>query len=346
MFPIQLYLNHLRDAVILASPAGDPLFKNSVFEALFSAKGGENISEIFKENTMILESYKKAATIRGSYYLRDLPVRFHSGEKRMDVETFPLVTPEGELQAVNILLRDPAGLGNVDEHKKRIDRIHYLATIASGLAHEIKNPLSGIRGASQLLADSLKGKGELGEYAEIIQKEVARVDALLNDLLHFTKPRGLKKQKTNVNRILHDLILLQKTISESVFFTEEFDPSLPEIMADPQALAQVFLNLLKNARQAIVDKGKITVSSHVVMDFVLKVGEKKKQVIRVDVEDTGSGIPEEDLPNLFTPFFTTKASGTGLGLALCHQIVEEHGGNLRVKSEPGQGTVLSVFLPV
>ncbi|MDO8520166.1 MAG: ATP-binding protein [Deltaproteobacteria bacterium] len=337
------YLNHLRDGVVLASPDGIPIFRNSVFEAMF---GGKNIHEAFKNNPLILESFKKAATIRGSYYLHDVPVRLHAGEKKMDVETFPLIAPEGELLAVNILLRDPAGLGNLDEHKKRVDRIHYLATIASGLAHEIKNPLSGIRGASQLLAKSLTGKGELGEYAEIIQKEVARVDALLNDLLHFTKPRGLKKEKTNLNRVIHDQILLQKTVNTGVLFHEEFDPSIPEITADSQSLAQVFLNLLKNARQAIEEKGKISVRSHVVMDFVLKVGEKKRQVIRVDIEDTGSGIPDEDLPNLFTPFFTTKASGTGLGLALCHQIVEEHGGNIRVKSEAGKGTVFSVYLPV
>ena len=344
--PLPLYLNHLRDAVVLASPKGDPLFRNSVFNALVGIRAEENIRESLKWNPLILESFKKAATLRGSYYLRDLPVNLPIGEKKMDVETFPLVDESGELAAVNILFHDPAGLGNLNEHKKRTDRIHYLATIASGLAHEIKNPLSGIRGASQLLAQSLKDNAELKEYAEIIQKEAARVDALLKDLLHFTRPRGLKKAKTNINRILHDLIVLQRTVNPgAVSFIEDFDPSLPEIKADSQALSQVFLNLLKNARQAIVDKGKIRIKSHVVMDFTLKVGEKNRQVIGVDIIDNGSGIPEEGLTNLFTPFFTTKPGGTGLGLALCHQIVEEHGGDIRVKSGAG-GTTFSVYLPV
>ncbi|MBI4411757.1 MAG: PAS domain-containing sensor histidine kinase, partial [Deltaproteobacteria bacterium] len=126
----------------------------------------------------------------------------------------------------------------------------------------------------------------------------------------------------------------------------EFDPSLPKIMADPEALTQVFLNLIKNSRQSIRGKGRVTVRSRVVTDFGLRRKDKKHQVIAVDVEDTGEGIDEKVLPNIFAPFFTTKPKGTGLGLALCHRIVEEHEGDIEVKSEKGKGTVFSVYLPV
>lgn len=347
---LELYLSHLRDAVILIASDGTPLIRNGIFDIYFGIRGGNfnNLFDVLHQNPLIVAHIKKVAETRGSYFLRDVAVVLHGGQKGMDIETFPIVSLEGELLAIHVSFHDrKMGAGNFDEHQKRIDRIQYLATIASGLAHEIKNPLSGIKGASQLLSSSLKDQKELAEYAQIIQREVVRVDRLLKDLLHFTKPRSLQKRPANLNKILHDLVVLQKTVSPSqVNFLENFDPSLPFVSVDEDALSQVFLNLIKNARQAIEKKGEVVVSSHMVTNYLLKVDDKKRQVVGVDIKDNGEGIDEESINNIFVPFYTTKSGGTGLGLALCHQIVEEHGGSIVVKSEKGRGSMFSVYLPV
>jgi len=349
---LHLFLNHLRNAVVIVRPDGTLFFKNSSFEALFSREmslhPSATIFDILKKNSEVWESVRKVLDIRGSYYLRDVPITFENKPVcSMDVETFPLIDAEGELLGVTVLFRDRAGLVRFEEQEKRAERLHYLNLISSGLAHEIKNPLSGIKGASQILCQELKGKTELKELAEIVKKEVTRVDALLTDLLHFTKPRTLEKKWINVNQILNDVFLLQKTVSlDRIQYVQEFDPSLPKVQADGAALSQVFLNLIKNARQAILKKGKIMVRSRMVTDFGLRTKDKKRQVIAIDVEDTGQGIDGEALASIFVPFFTTKAEGTGLGLALCQQIVDEHEGNLQVKSEKGKGTLFSVYLPI
>ncbi|MBI2340056.1 MAG: PAS domain-containing sensor histidine kinase [Deltaproteobacteria bacterium] len=348
---LELYLNHLRHGLVIAGPDGAISFRNAVFNALFgrelSGDGGANVFQVFKKNPTVLNSIHRVVEIRGSYYLRDVPIFFASNSHRsMDVETFPLVGTDGELLGISVLLRDRAGLIRFEEHQKRADRIHYVGMIASGLAHEIKNPLSGIKGASQLLVDELKKK-ELKEYAEIILKESTRVDRLMKDLLNFTKPKKLNKKKVNINQILHDLIVLQTTVAKgSVEFAADFDPSIPRIVGDAEALTQVFLNLIKNARQAVREKGRVMVRSRVVTDFGFRKKDRRRQLIGIDVEDTGEGISEENLPNIFVPFFTTKPRGTGLGLPLCHRIVEEHEGDIEVKSEKGKGTVFSVYLPV
>lgn len=346
---LNLYLNHWRNAVVIARPEGIPLFKNEVFDLLFTKgeKSG-NIFDLLKKNPLVVETARKVIDIRGSYFLREIPIKLANGTCRnMDVETFPLIDHNGDLLAVNIIFHDHSDQTNIEAHKRRIDRVHYLKTIAAGLAHEIKNPLSGIKGASQLLTDALKGDKDLKEYSEIIQKEVVRVDKLLKDLLHFTKPAKLKKKKTNVNQILHELVLLQKTVApQEIKFLENFDPSLPVVDADPEALSQIFLNMVKNARQAIDGNGCVTITSRVVTDFMLRKGAKKKQFICIDIEDSGEGIEPDDFPNIFVPFFTTKPKGIGLGLAVCHQLVEEHEGDIRVRSENGKGTIFSVYLPV
>lgn len=349
---LNLFLNHLRNAVVIARSDGSLLFKNSLFLALFSREISThpqgNLFDLLGKNNGVLESIRKVIEIRGSYYLRDEMLYFENKPQRsMDVETFPLISAAGVLLGVVVLFRDRTGLVRFEEQEKRSERIHYLNLISSGLAHEIKNPLSGIKGASQLLLQELKGKTELKELADIIKKEVTRVDSLLTDLLHFTKPRTLQKKWVNVNQLLNDLFLIQKTVAaDRIQYIHEFDPSLPKINADDAALSQVFLNLIKNARQAISREGKIVVRSRMVTDFGLRTKDKRRQVIAVDIEDTGEGIDNEALANIFVPFFTTKPEGTGLGLALCQQIVEEHEGNLQVKSEKRKGTTFSVFLPV
>lgn len=347
---LEQFLGPWRHAAVVAGPKGASIYENAYFTGLFPATGekNRNILDLFRHTPVLIENIQKMVGSGGSYFLRDIFVTMSHGEqKRMDVDLFPLVGKKSAVTAVGLIFYDRSSGVPFEEHQKRIDRINYLATIASGLAHEIKNPLSGIKGAAELLVGSLKENHELAEYADIIKKEAIRVDRLISDLMHFTKPRQLHKNPTNMNQLLHDQVLLQKTIEPHlVKFIEEYDPSLPEVDADGPAMTQVFLNLIKNARQSITGEGCVTVRSRVVTDMLLRKGSHKRQFIGIEIKDSGEGISPDRLSKVFVPFFTTKSKGTGLGLALCHQIIEEHEGNIQVKSEKGKGTVFTVYLPV
>lgn len=350
--PLSLYLNQLRHPVVLATPTGLLLFANNAFVELFalssSGKKPHNLAKLFRGNRIILDAIRSAQETHRTHTHREIGILLPSGiQKFMDVETMPVILDDGRLSALSIAFYDRSERAHVEEQKKSSDRIHYLTTISSGLAHEIKNPLSGIKGAAQLLVAALKKDDSLREVAAIIQKEVERVDRLLNDLLHLAKAGTKRFKKTNVNRILHELVLLQKTVrGGSISFVEEFDPSLPDVEADSGALSQLFLNLIKNARQAISGNGTVTIRSHLVTDFLVKKGETTRRMISVEIEDTGCGMDEAALSQIFVPFFTTKPKGTGLGLTLCQKIIEDHEGKIQVKSEKGKGTIFAVYLPV
>lgn len=248
-----------------------------------------------------------------------------------------------------VLLRDLTHRKELEEDLKRADRLSLLGTLAAGLAHEIKNPLAGIKGAAQLLTRKVKDETGLREYAEIVVNEVNRVDVLIDQLLDLSRPAKLDFQPLNIHEILDQVLLLETTdaAGSGVEIRKNFDPSLPSISGDRARLMQVFLNLVKNAFQAMNGRGALTVTTRIETDFHIREhGRERGKFIRVDIEDNGPGIKEEDLPNIFSPFFSTKTNGTGLGLAICYRIINEHGGLIRVESSAGAGACFKVSLLV
>ncbi len=349
MLTLDHLISQLRIGLVVASIEGIIIKSNPAFDEIFSRRNVKNIFDLLEANPEVLKCIKNAITHKGSYSLWAHDLVVQSGKKRaMDLEVFPLTSDNGvNMEGVIVLFFDRSSGMRITEQSKQNDRIHYLSTLTAGLAHEIKNPLSGIIGASQLLGASLGANEELKEYATMIEHEASRVDRLLGSLIRISKPRKLDKKPVNINKILHNIVLLQETRTRlHIDFNEDFDPSLPEIMGDEENLAQVFLNLIKNAIEAIPHDGKIIVRSKMQTDYTLKQGEKKKKMIEVVIEDTGCGMTEIELANLFVPFFTTKSEGTGLGLAVSYQIIEEHEGQLRVTSELGKGSCFSVLLPI
>jgi len=261
----------------------------------------------------------------------------------------PLLTSSGETEGSILVLRDQSRIAELEEAMKRADRLAMLGTLAAGLAHEIKNPLGGIKGAAQLMRHELNINSPLQEYTDVMVREVERIKVIIEQLLNLGDPQQARITNVNLGRLLDDILLLQKEAhrDRSVNFKLKLDPSIPPIPGDENLLTQLFLNLIKNAAEAVDNDGTVEVISRVTSRYQINPGDDKPvPLIVVEITDNGQGIPEEQLEQIFTPFYTTKTAGSGLGLATCQKIVEEHLGFIQVRSKGDEGTTFSVHLPL
>lgn len=238
-------------------------------------------------------------------------------------------------------------------HRQRLARAERLASLgelAASLAHEIKNPLAGIAGAVRVMADELPATDQRKEIMEEILDQVHRLDKTVRDLLAFARPPAPDVAPCNIHQVLDRVLglLARDPTAHGVRIDRAYGAALPPVDADGKQLGQVFLNLLLNAAQAMPGGGRITVLT------ALREAAGKEHpafaanghVVEVRIADTGPGIPADVASKVFTPFFTTKPRGAGLGLAICRRIVEDHGGTIEVESPPGQGASFRVVLPL
>ncbi len=224
---------------------------------------------------------------------------------------------------------------------ERADRLASIGEMAAGIAHEIKNPLTGIASAITIINDDFPPSDPRKEILGEVLEQVKRMDKTVNDLLFFGKPTEPEPVCTDLNSVLRKTLIFASQhrgskggLIEKVLDLQE---DIPPVYVDPKQTQQVFLNLILNAIQAMQSGGVLTIKT-----ALMHEGEKKW--VTVSIADTGQGIPEQILGKIFTPFFTTKAQGTGLGLAICHKLVAQQGGNIRVESEGGKGTVFYIDL--
>lgn len=347
-------LTNLDDGVVAVDPEGRITFFNEAAEVLTevssAAAAGQPFEQIFKRELWLIDLIRRAHPPRqkrargeGDFVTRwakKIPV---------SVTASPLEDRHGHFVGTILLLRDIKHRRELEEDLKRADRLALMGTLAAGLAHEIRNPLGGIKGAAQLLRRSGDGNSTLREFTDIMIREVDRVDQLIEQLLDLSRPAQLSLAPVNIHEILEDVLLLEsQTVgNREIDIRKRFDPSLPSIRGDRAQLTQVFLNLVKNAFQAMERSGALTVTTRVETDYhIHEQGVGPNRFIWVDLADEGSGIREEDLAHIFSPFFTTKINGTGLGLATCYSIIKEHGGTIRVESTEGKGSTFKVSLVV
>ncbi|MBU5636929.1 PAS domain-containing protein [Geomonas sp. Red69] len=332
-------------AVTLVNPAAEELAGVSRRQAL-----GHLFSEIFKDDAALNELVAKTVSTGMSVSDHENIVLKRGGRiTPVGTSTSPLLSSNGERIGTIVLLRDLTNVRELESAVRQADRLSSLGALAAGLAHEIKNPLGGIKGAAQLLEMEFPDNEDLREYVRVMLKEVQRVNLIVEELLGLASPGRLKLGKVNLHRVLSDIVLLQKNACEGkeLYLQQYFDPSIPPILADEALLTQLFLNLIKNAMEAVGTGGVVKVTSRVLADYALtQKGERRARMVAIDISDNGPGIPSDVLENMFTPFFTTKSQGTGLGLAICQKIVSEHRGMIRVDSGPSRGTVFTVMLPL
>ncbi len=222
---------------------------------------------------------------------------------------------------------------------ERADRLASIGEMAAGIAHEIKNPLAGISAAVTIIKDDMPADDPRGTILGEVVEQVKRLDKTVNDLLFFGKPSLPELSCVDINSILTTTLKFasQHRGGVNVERRIELRPELPPVYADDKQMQQVFLNIVLNAYQAMPSGGVLgIISSLTVRDNI--------EYVRVDVSDTGSGIPPQVLEKIFTPFFTTKAQGTGLGLPICNKLVKLHKGDIRVTSD-NTGTLFTVELP-
>lgn len=350
----QQILASLDDGVIVVDGEDQIGYFNEAAEVLTevstSAAQGQPLEQIFKREPWLIELLRKTqpprqASARGE---GDFVTRW--GRKTpVSVTASPLQSSDGQFLGSIVLLRDDKHRKELEEDLQRADRLALMGTLAAGLAHEIRNPLGGIKGAAQLLRRTADGDPSTREFTDIMIREVDRVNQLIEQLLDLSRPAELDLAPVNIHEILDDVLVLEaQTLGEKkIELKKLYDPSLPPIHADRAQLTQVFLNLVKNGLQAMDHSGTLTVVTRLENEFRIRGQDHAaKRLIWVEIADEGKGISETDLPQIFSPFFTTKTGGTGLGLATCDRIIREHGGTIRVDSVEGQGSTFKVSLLV
>jgi len=238
-------------------------------------------------------------------------------------------------QFFTLIMRDQTRRKEMEERLLQAEKLATVGQTASYLMHEIKNPLIVIGGFAQQLMKSIEGPAK--KKLEVILEEVKRLEKLLSDVRDFTKPIKLDKKIVNINQLIQETISLfeEAAKAQNIAVEVKLDERLSFISVDPELLKQVLINIIKNSIEAMPKGGILKVSSVVNGNFV-----------RIEIADTGFGIPAEKLKDIFNPFFTTKRKGTGLGLTISYRIIKDHGGNIKIKSEVNKGTTCTIFLPL
>lgn len=346
-------INSVGDGVIAVASSGLITLFNPAAEEItgFSSKhaNGAEFDKLFELETTLLEIVSK--TIRTGITISDhenVVVRSTGRVTPVAVTCYPLVLADGEHIGAILTLKDITYIRELEAAVRQADRLSTLGALAAGLAHEVKNPLGGIKGAAQLLERELEPGSEMLDYTRVMIRETDRIDHIIRELLELAAPRGLKLAPVNLHKILGDILLLQKhaAADSEIVFSKRFDPSIPDIMADEEMLTRLFLNLIRNAIDVMGDSGRLTVSSRVLSDYRMAKNERHSRMVAIEVSDDGPGISHEDLENIWTPFFSTKSGGTGLGLSICQKIVSEHRGMIKAESHAGHGTKFTVLLPL
>ena len=257
----------------------------------------------------------------------------------LDVSISVLAEDQGDFLGYIILFRDLTEVQNLRKEVERNRRLASLGRLAAGVAHEIRNPLSSIKGFATYFGERYKEMPEDKKTAEIMVQEVERLNRVISQLLEFARPVAIIKKPTSSETLIrHSLKMVEgQARTQNIKIGTSFLPGVKDAFVDPDKISQVLLNLYLNAIEAMDRGGTLSVD----LDW-----DERSRTARITVTDTGEGIKEEDLAHVFDPYFTTKQSGTGLGLAIVHNIIESHGGEIRVDSEQGKGTSVTILLPV
>ena len=315
------------------NPAAENLLGVSSHHAL-----GKPVSLLFGECTELVRALDNALSEGASYTEHDLNLPVNGHAVVLSVTVSPLDEAEG---AAVIELHPAAGSVRIARDEQVMAQTQASQALLRQLAHEIRNPLGGIRGAAQLLEAELESS-DLREYTQVIIQETSRLQGLLDRLL--TPAKRPVVQAVNVHEVLERVRSLLQAEFPRLEFHCDYDVSLPDLAGDQEQLIQAVLNIVRNAAQAMRGEGRISFRTRVARQVTLAM-KRWKLAIRLDVVDNGPGIPEDMLGRVFFPLVSGREGGTGLGLTLAQSLVQRHDGAIHVESQPGR-TCFSIFLPI
>jgi two-component system, NtrC family, nitrogen regulation sensor histidine kinase GlnL len=336
--------------LIMIGADGRLLYANQAAEQFFAMGLGfllkQKLADLVSFGSPLLALIQQARDHGGSIAERNVDLstpRF--GERLADVTVTTATEPEG---AVIVLLQERGLAQRIDRQLLYRGAARSMTGMAAVLAHEIKNPLAGIRGAAQLLEECVPNADRA--LAQLICDEADRIRALIDRMEAFGDPMALARSAVNIHEVLDRVKQVAETsFGRNLRIIENFDPSLPPVAGDRDSLIQAFMNIVRNAADAAPkDGGEIVLSTGYRPGVRIAVGGRAQRLslpLEVTVRDNGSGIPADLLPHIFDPFVTTKAKGAGLGLALVEKVIADHGGVVECESQPRR-TVFRVLLPV
>ncbi len=351
-------LQSLVDGVAVVDAAGRVSSFNAALEEVSGIAAtralGQPLTLVFEDNPQVAELCARAVKLEQAHVeLETTLARRQAPPLPVGISASPVRDAGGRVVGVSVVIRDLRLLHDLKAQVQRAATLNQLGALAAGMAHEIKNPLAGIRGAAQLLKAEA-GQSAFSEHTAVILREVDRINGLVEQLMDSARPRALNVKTVNIHEVLDAVIALESSIAERppIAWVKRYDPSLPELRADPDQLHQLALNLVRNAAEALETGGSIRVSTSIA-SFQRRMPETDAQpatqlesMVAVSVSDDGPGVAPELQAQIFTPFFTTKERGSGLGLMMAQQIVERHDGFLKLDSAPGRGATFTVTLPL
>lgn len=350
----------LADAVILTDEDDRVFTANQAAQQLLrlgeSQMVGRVVTDLFASTPRLAEVVQSTRRMGHHQSSGAEILRTSKGDIPIRISCSPVRGAGGAVTGAALVIQDMSYQRKLEDEVKRNETLARLGGLVAGLAHEIKNPLGGIRGAAQLLQRRVADDEEGRSYTDVIVREVDRLSGLVEELLTFGSPRRPETRQLNIHRTIHEVLEIMRPELEKrdVRVRLEIDPSLPEVRADPAQLTQVLLNLIKNAMEVSSPGATLTLQTRLDMDFrIVRRGEdaaavsaSNRHFVRVAVGDEGPGFPEDLIDRVFEPFVTTKARGTGLGLSICERIIAAHGGDIRAENRQAGGALVTVSLPM
>jgi two-component system, NtrC family, nitrogen regulation sensor histidine kinase GlnL len=349
--PADAVLNALPHPVIVVAADGKVVEANAAAEAFFEVSlpllRRHSLRELvpFGSPLLALVEQVRRRSAAVNEYKVDLGTPRNPGDRLVDLHVAPL--PE-QPDYVVVMLQERTIADKMDRQLTHRGAARSVIALAAMLAHEIKNPLSGIRGAAQLLEQSVDDDDRT--LTRLICEEADRIVKLVDRMEVFSDERPVEREPINIHVVLdHVKRLAQSGFARHIKFAEDYDPSLPPVLGNRDQLVQVFLNLIKNAAEAIGEtaSGEIALSTAFRPGVRLSLPGANTRIslpLEFCVRDNGPGVPDELMPHLFDPFVTTKPTGSGLGLALVAKIVGDHGGIIECESQPRR-TIFRILMP-